>query len=492
MPGGRAPLRRRPSLSQPQLSRRLSTRLAVVVFLALLSGRAAAHIKYAPAGAKTHHAPKTNAPVAAAAKKSAAPIVAAAAPAATVPRYAPQLPLSVILAAVANATANATTAAAGARSGKGGSSAASLMFPDCVKTPAEFVEVFQNPDPGARARCVSADLIGFLTSGADVAGANPAGRRQSPFWFWSGSDGLAAYLRIGYPQSLGKWTADPNDVAFPGLQQFSNGQSLLLQVGFPALYSNVGRTYSLNVASASAVRRALQAQRFSPPFPFRADVGPVSPTWANVVAGYNQALGACCGVRIPAAVVPLLDAATFRELSGCPAQCTFVATGFPSVAYPSPVVSGPRDGSGQCVPPAGAGAQVNPTYIDDISPLCDDTWKALMARYYAVYQPGCTPDAVVAAAKLFAEDLEAAASDAEAAVVVRAFAAQSCSGDFNPLFTGNGFTATGFNGLFAPTATEFVTSPIQWARLPSAAKATVYLCINGKDGGEPVNNACSP
>jgi hypothetical protein len=144
-----------------------------------------------------------------------------------------------------------------------------------------------------------------------------------------------------------------------------------------------------------------------------------------------------------------------------------------------------------CTVPAGAGVQVNPTYIDDLSPLCDDAWKALMARYYSVYQTGCTPDAVVAAAKLFAEDLAGAAGDPAAqARIVRAFAAQSCSGDYNPLFTGNGYTATAFGGLFAPTATEFVTSPISWARLPSAAKASVYLCINGKDGGQPVGGTC--
>jgi hypothetical protein len=398
------------------------------------------------------------------------------------------------------AAATTAVAASGAKYDKDGPSAASLMYDDCIKTPAEFVRVFKSADVGARSRCVSPDLIGFLAKGADAGTAIPDNRRKSVFWFWSGHDGLEKYLRMGFPQSVGDWTVAPDDPTFPGLQKFSNGQSLLTQIGYPAAYASVAKTYSLNIASAAAVRRALQSQRFgSNPFSFVASIGPISPTWTKSVAAYNEALGPCCGVRIPRAVAPVLDATTFGELSGCVPQCTYEALGFPSQAAPNPVVIGTRDANGQCVPPAeGAGALVNPTYFvddagkdDPASAGCNQRWRELCNAFATIYVNGCTSDAVGAAGKLLAQELDASPNVEDQAVIFRAYSAQACSGDFNPINAGNGFTATGFGGLFTPTSTEFITSPITFASLPSYAKETVFLCINGQNGGQPVDGKCS-
>jgi hypothetical protein len=391
------------------------------------------------------------------------------------------------------ATAATAVADSGAKYDKDASSAASLMYRNCIKTPAEFVRVFKSADVGARSRCVSPDLVGFLSTGANEAEANPANRDLAIFWFWSGHDGLEKYLRMGYPKAVGDWTVDPDDARFAGLQDFSNGQSLLTQIGFPGEAADVATTYSLNVVSASALKRVMETQRFTKPFPFRASTGPVSPTWTEVVAAYNEALGQCCQVRVPPAVAPVLDASTFRDLSGCPTQCTYKAIGFPSDAVASPVVTAPRVDR-DCPPPgdvAHAGPLINPNFFAADSDMCSELWKPHFEAFAAIYADGCTPDAIVTASKLLGKELKEALSVEDQAVIFRAFVLQGCDGDLNPVNAGNGFTATGFGGLFTPTSSEFITSPFAWASLPDVSRDNVFFCINGKDGGQPVDGTCT-
>jgi hypothetical protein len=217
-----------------------------------------------------------------------------------------------------------------------------------------------------------------------------------------------------------------------------------------------------------------------------------------MVRAYNAAFGECCGVAVAPGVAAVLASSTFREISGCPASCDYVNPKFPSAEGPMPLLVGKRTGpGGACVPPEGAGRAVGPSFADAASPLCSDAWRALFDRYAAAYAAGgaaaCSSEAIVAAAKLLAEDLKAAGGDPAAqAVAVRAFAVLGCSGNFNPLFTGNGYTATGFGGLFSPTVSEFITSPFDWDKLPSSAIRVIDMCVNGKNGGRPVDGKCAP
>lgn len=67
---------------------------------------------------------------------------------------------------------------------------------DCIATPAEYVAAFAARAP----RCVSSDLVGRVSSGASVAAAQLSDASSRLSYFFSGSDVLAKYLRIGYPQ----------------------------------------------------------------------------------------------------------------------------------------------------------------------------------------------------------------------------------------------------------------------------------------------------
>lgn len=208
---------------------------------------------------------------------------------------------------------------------------------------------------------------------------------------------------------------------------------------------------------------------------------------------YNDAFGACCGVKISPSVVAALDAASFRDISGCPTECDYAADGFPSADAPAPVVVGERDDDGNCVKPPGAGSLVAPSYFAKDSKFCNEKWIPLNAKYAQAYTDGCSAQAETDAAKLLAADLEAAAGSVEdQALAVRAFSVQGCSGDLNPVFTGNGFTATGLSGLYSATASEFITSPFNLGKLPRSAFATIYFCISGKNGGRPVDGKCEP
>lgn len=66
---------------------------------------------------------------------------------------------------------------------------------ECVQTPAEYVAAFEARAP----RCVSPGLVGRVISArnASALGEDSAAKLA---YFWSNSDVLAKYLRIGYPE----------------------------------------------------------------------------------------------------------------------------------------------------------------------------------------------------------------------------------------------------------------------------------------------------
>jgi hypothetical protein len=88
-------------------------------------------------------------------------------------------------------------------------------------------------------------------------------------------------------------------------------------------------------------------------------------------------------------------------------------------------------------------------------------------------------------AKSLVSDLATATTPEEEAIIFRAWASQSCSGAFNPLFSGDGFTVTGFGGLSSPTSSEYIVSPFYQENVRARDKAAIPFCINGQNGGKP-------
>ena len=428
------------------------------------------------------------------------------------------------------------------------------MYPDCIATPAEFEAVFKS-GVGLRNRCVSRDLVGRVGAGDDAAKAIAGGAPSTgaAFIYVSGNDGLEKDLRIGFPDVVGNFVpshTNPLDgPAFQGLLDISNGQAQLEQIGFPAQFADINATYSFTVFSAVAVRRAVQKGAAPGPNTVGENFGPLSPSWANVVDVYNYAFGKCCGVAIPPAVTQILQTTTFFNLTHCPTECDYVDTRFPGTAS-VPVVNLPRLDGGACPPSNATFQQTSPSFSDGASPLCIKIYKDAVTAFFDVYggkDPDCAANKL-AAGRLLGTSLAAAGGDALAqAQIVRAFALQGCSGDLNPLNTGNGFTATGFGGLLcvvmlrggdragtggagddggaggggaggggtgswavtvrasdqsadpspttpppapcsAQTASEFIVAPFSMSDLPASAFRTIVYCISGKP---PVGGSCA-
>jgi hypothetical protein len=404
----------------------------------------------------------------------------------------PRTALLALFAIAASASAAIAPASAGKSSKSGGhSSAASLMYPNCIRTSEEYAAAYANPDPKARARCVDKDLLSVISLSFDnSAGAQPSiVQADKALIFYGGHDALEKYQRIGFPEAVGDWTGPPGDENFPGLQTISNGQALLTSIGFASNFLRTDLSFTLTVVSAKAIRRLLDRQ--TPRlFGFGASFGPAPPTGSNLIKAYNAAFG----LNIPPSVGSILSETSFADLTGCPAECDYIDPNFPTTGF-VPVLPGTRDPvSRVCQPKDGAeGFDLTaPSFFEIDAGLCNKVWNDAQKRFSEISGETCSYAKVVEGAGQLATDLENASSDKDKAIIVRAFAENGCFGDFNPLNTFNGYTATGFGGLFAQTVSEFISSPFDWAKLPKQAYRVIDFCISGKNGGRPVGGKCEP
>lgn len=276
--------------------------------------------------------------------------------------------------------------------------------------------------------------------------------------------------------------------------------------GLAGNFANISRAYAIHIVS----RRALKALLYSPAHnaarrEYRTNVNPLTPTWPNV-RDYFSYIFQDIGLAIPAAVVPVLESLTEQELTGCPTQCAYTIAAFPGPGPASvPLTVQPRAPDGGCpssqelLASTGFVAALEaPTAVERTSPLCTGNsaggkarpWVPKIDSLAAVSaQRGtgaCTRAASLAAARLLKAQLAATAGDAiEQAQWFRAYLLQTCNGEFNTLFSGNGFTYTGLGGLLSATASEFIVSPFNASQLGPGARASVGFCINGLNGGQP-------
>ena len=85
------------------------------------------------------------------------------------------------------------------------------------------------------------------------------------------------------------------------------------------------------------------------------------------------------------------------------------------------------------------------------------------------------------------QELLATTTDAmQQALLTRALYIQGVMGNLNPLFAGNGQTATGVGGVIMPTSTEvFITAFNSTLVPPGKGFDSVAFCVNGVNGGLP-------
>lgn len=369
---------------------------------------------------------------------------------------------------------------------------------NCIRTPEEYQAAFER----RASRCVSKDLIGRVSQGLTVGTSTFNGTQKSAYFF-TNSDGLAKYLRIGFPQTLGDYLPSDNvsltDPAFPGLVDISSGQALLEALGYGVTEIQINNVFVLNIFSRSALKDALRSRENTDHFPFHANINGIIPSWRNL-RDYFEYIFADSVTNPPLKIsdqaIQILEETDFDNLTGCPTACTYAAGTFPGGYYPNQLAyTQTRVNSQDCPNPKNMNdMQIAPSSFETGSEFCDKSWVTkynVMRSYFTpffVQGIGCTPDNELGSAKLLAANLANTTDPTEQALWFRAFLIQGCNGNFNPLFSGNGYTYTGTGGLLAGLSSELIVSPFLVDLLPSKSYVSIPFCVNGLNGGQPTSS----
>lgn len=357
----------------------------------------------------------------------------------------------------------------------------------CVSTPKEFVAAFEAREP----RCVSDNLIGRVFSGTNASTVYLQ-VNSKPATFYSGRDALEMYLRNGYPESFGYFapsrTVSISEPNFPGFQSTSSGFSMLQTIGYTPEYIDINSVYVLSVFDTRAIDTLVRSQNQSA-YPFNADIGPISPTW-DALKEYYEWVYDELDLVIPDAAIQILKNTSFMNLTGCPTTCGYVNLDFPSEKATTAVFTQPRIDYETCPAAKENSVQIDPSAPNQNSLYCKGymgrEWRPKIEKMDSVFTSRyCDPEQSVTAAQVLVDALRNTTDSIEQALWFRAFLAQSCIGSFFSLFSGNGFTYTGDNGLLQPTATEYIVSPFNVSDLGSDDVVDIYFCINGLNGGKP-------
>ncbi|KAL4444284.1 hypothetical protein ABPG75_012021 [Micractinium tetrahymenae] len=354
----------------------------------------------------------------------------------------------------------------------------------CVSTPVEYVEAFEKQQP----RCVSPDLFGRISNGRNAAAAALSddalsGRLAN---FWSGQDVLEKYLRFGYPEIIGASTAT-ND---SGLDSDSSGLTFLQQVCQSCALPSCAcpAVWTAPALPCSPPRAALTSHALRS-LPYGGGIPTLAPTW-TALADYFAYVFSSDNLEVSNASIAILDEEFFGELTGCTPECAYKWRRFPEGNRTTALYTQPRWDNGTCPPPQRGSQRTEPTAFEETSKLCDQEWQdALNATQGLFPVRSCTFDQNAAAGRGLAQLLREAQGDArKQALLFRAFLIQYCPGNFNTIFSGNGFTYTGVSGMLSPLGTEFISSPLLVSAWPDGEHAAIPFCISGTNGGRPTSD----
>ena len=336
---------------------------------------------------------------------------------------------------------------------------------------------------------------------------------------------MAKYLRTGPPAHVGLNTPsnstgfDPSvnpvvqdyqSASFAGIMDL-NGNALISAVGYSEADWSVADVYTLIVVSRAAIKAEMKVAPFLPPgVDINTDVAGLSPTWANVKLFYEYVY-ASLGLVIPDAAIAVLQSATFRTLTNCPAQCSWHAlqgypTPFPTL-YANYKTPATRASNTTCNLPNGTDTNttdwvaVPPSSIDATElGYCNEVWKKAVRDFEAkdpgfkLLPQGCSRDFALGykMAAALKELLASTSNPVQQAAYVRLFVSFGCQGNFNSLFTGDGYTATGLGGAQATEASEWLFSPFLPKSLAPGGFGTAQFCL-GTNGGLPnAAGKCDP
>ena len=133
------------------------------------------------------------------------------------------------------------------------------------------------------------------------------------------------------------------------------------------------QVYVLNILTRSALAAATAALA-EDGLPYGGGVPPLSPTW-EAVLDYLQYAYAEAGLALSDAALGILQNTTFAALSGCPAQCTYVAAAFPSANQTSPIIAVSPSKNSSCPMSTPAKQRTEATALSQTSDMCAADWQ---------------------------------------------------------------------------------------------------------------------
>jgi len=345
--------------------------------------------------------------------------------------------------------------------------------------------------------------------------------------FWSYGNNVEKYLRIGRTDmTLGNFVDNPPPAGlqngkFAGIQTGKNFAGLLEAIGYSSTATDPKRPYFLVVTKKPSAQKAITYK----------------PTWSNIVkyiqyfiqntAAVDEGAYKVAGIDFATAkqykeftfdptTTEILQKATFADLSGCLAECTYQDTTYGNItpdtlrneSWITPTVTGKRTNETACQLDPKKHAQykdavtrfelTEPTIIkEDDAAHCGETWNKFYKKFndfsWTFTNFGQNLTSNRATALLMAKTYNEETNPLVKTIVLRTYLSQFPAGSFNALFSGDGYTYTGNGGFVGATGTEIHTGEIPSKGEVSRVFPTVrlvFFCIVNVDGNPYLNNIC--
>lgn len=371
--------------------------------------------------------------------------------------------------------------------------------------------------------CIEQFFLPLINTTKNDMFLNWAGGRRKSSTLWSYGDNPEKYIRIGRAAlTLGNYVnnppvppdADLQSATLPGIRDPKNFAALLEAIGYGSSDSNAKLAYMLVVTERPKKECGV------PTF---------VPTWGNLLkyfewyvhlaASTPEALNKAqisdsepfLAFKFDKETRDILTSTTFADLTNCSAKCTVQDTNFGTVPDPlagtklewtSPTVGAPRLNDNTCDlsgPPFNSSPTrwelTEPTILDERAQSCSATYKTLLATFRNNCQDITRQNVVEnrALALKMAQLYMDARDDTTKALVIRTYLLVGCTGTYNALFSGDGFTYTGNGGFLGATGTEFDTGEVLPPEMPKVYPRVrlVFFCPAAQDG-TPYDHAICP
>lgn len=122
--------------------------------------------------------------------------------------------------------------------------------------------------------------------------------------------------------------------------------------------------------------------------PYRGGVPPLAPTW-RALRAYFEFVFEAENLTLSDTALAILQATSFAQLTGCPAQCAYTDPLFPSANHTTPITVDDPAANASCTAPYPGTQQTLSSGFATSSSLCDADWNEAMVSWPALASVPC-------------------------------------------------------------------------------------------------------